>query len=54
VLAVEIHAVVVTGFDQESVTFNDPTDGQSHSQGKDEFFANWQCALHTAILITRP
>jgi ABC-type bacteriocin/lantibiotic exporter with double-glycine peptidase domain len=53
-LTVEIHAVVVTGFDGETVTFNDPTDGQEHSQSRDEFFDNWQRAFHAAVLITHP
>lgn len=53
-LTIEIHAVVVTDIDHESVTFIDPTDGQVHTQSKDDFFANWQQACHTAILITHP
>ncbi|MBL8207196.1 MAG: C39 family peptidase [Blastocatellia bacterium] len=50
---IDIHAVVVSNLSDEQVTFIDPTDGQEHSQAKDTFFAQWQNAFHTAIVITR-
>lgn len=51
--AIDIHAVVVSGLGQEIVTFIDPTDGKEHSQARDIFFAHWQNAFHTAIILTR-
>lgn len=50
---VEIHAVVVSDLMLETVTYVDPTDGKEQTQARDIFFAHWQNAFHTAILITR-
>ncbi len=49
----DIHAVVVTGLDQQSVTFIDPLDGAEHTQPRDDFFAHWENAFHIAILLGR-
>ncbi len=52
-LELEIHAVVVSDFTRETITYLDPTDGKEHAEARDSFFAHWQNAFHTAILITR-
>jgi hypothetical protein len=49
----EIHAVVVSDLTLETVTYIDPTDGKEHRQVRDIFFAHWQNAFHTTIVITR-
>ncbi len=46
-----IHAVVVTGLDHQSVTFIDPLDGAEHTQPRDDFFAHWENAFYIAILL---
>ena len=51
-LEVEIHAVVVSDVTHEMVTFLDPTDGTEQAQERGIFFAHWQNAFHTAIIIT--
>ncbi len=49
----EIHAVVVSDLTFETVTYIDPTDGKEHSQERSIFFAHWENAFHTALIITR-
>jgi len=49
----DIHAVVVTGLDQQCVTFTDPFDGVEHTQPRDDFFKHWENAFHIAILLSR-
>lgn len=51
-LELEIHAVVVSDLTIKDVTYIDPTDGKEHTQARGSFFAHWQNAFHTAILIT--
>lgn len=49
----DIHAVVVTGFDHLIVTFIDPLDGAEHKRPKDDFFTQWEKAFHVTILLSR-
>lgn len=49
----DIHAVVVTGLDQQNVTFIDPFDGTAHKEPGGEFFAHWENAFHITILLSR-
>lgn len=38
----KMHAVVITGFDDDSVYFNDPYDGKAKKQTKADFIAAWK------------
>lgn len=49
----DLHAVVVTGLDHQSVTFIDPLDGLEHARQRSDFFAHWENAFHVAILLGR-
>ncbi len=49
----DIHAVVVTGLDQQSITFIDPLDGAEHTQPRSGFFVHWENAFHVTILLGR-
>lgn len=52
-LSLEIHAVVVIGINDSTVTFLDPLDGAQHHQSKSDFYAMWDNAFHAAILIEK-
>ncbi|MET3682650.1 uncharacterized protein YvpB [Alkalibacillus flavidus] len=47
----KLHAVLVTGFDSQSVYFNDPYDGRQKKAPKQEFVAAWEQLGSQAISI---
>lgn len=51
---VDIHAVVITDMDDDTVTCIDPADGQEHTHDRAAFLANWQRAFGISVLISRP
>ncbi len=50
-ITMKLHAVLVTGFDKESIYFNDPYNGTQKSAPKQEFVSAWEQMGKQAIAI---